>query len=76
MSYSEWSKVLKQLESKPAKMLKYKKHNAPKTRTCGRGKKRCSRCLRIRAHIDKYGIDMCRQCFRDTATKLGFKKYN
>ncbi|MCX6707080.1 MAG: 30S ribosomal protein S14 [Candidatus Woesearchaeota archaeon] len=51
------------------------KHNAPKDRSCGRSKKRCRRCGRIRAHIDKYGLNLCRQCFREIAPALGFKKY-
>ena len=42
---------------------------------CGIAKKECRRCGRNRAHIDKYGLDLCRQCFRENAIKLGFKKY-
>ncbi|MCB9362445.1 30S ribosomal protein S14 [Candidatus Woesearchaeota archaeon] len=76
MSYSHYSKVFKQLESKPNKLKKYVKHNAPKDRTTGINTKRCRRCGRTGAHIDKYGLDLCRQCFRDIATKIGFKKYN
>ncbi|MCX8146981.1 MAG: 30S ribosomal protein S14 [Candidatus Woesearchaeota archaeon] len=52
------------------------KHNAPKARSCGISRKRCRRCGRIRAHIDKYGLDLCRQCFREVAPQIGFKKYN
>jgi hypothetical protein len=28
------------------------------------------------AIIRKYGIDMCRQCFRERAVDIGFVKYN
>ncbi|HLC99146.1 MAG TPA: 30S ribosomal protein S14 [Candidatus Nanoarchaeia archaeon] len=52
------------------------KHNAPKERSCGISRKRCGRCGRIRAHIDKYGLNLCRQCFREVAQDIGFKKYN
>ncbi len=76
MSYSNYKKVLKQLKGKPEKLKKYVKHNAPKERSCGISRKRCGRCGRIRAHIDKYGLNLCRQCFREVAQDIGFKKYN
>ncbi|MBW2991958.1 30S ribosomal protein S14 [Candidatus Woesearchaeota archaeon] len=68
--------MFKQLRVKPAKLQKYKKHNSPKERKTGRSLKRCRRCGRIRGHIRKYGLGLCRQCFRDIATKIGFKKYS
>ncbi|MEA3430982.1 MAG: 30S ribosomal protein S14 [Nanoarchaeota archaeon] len=52
------------------------KHNAPKERNSGAAKKKCKRCGRPRAHIEKYGINLCRQCFREVATKIGFKKFS
>ncbi|MFH1848733.1 MAG: 30S ribosomal protein S14 [archaeon] len=55
---------------------KYKKHNSPKERSCGVATKRCDRCGRIRGHISKYGMSFCRQCFREIACKIGFKKYS
>ena len=76
MSYSNFDKVFKQLKAKPFKLNKYKKHNAPKERSTGVAKKRCVRCGRIRGRISKYGLNLCRQCFRDIATKIGFKKYS
>ena len=76
MTYSDHRKMLRQLKVKPPKMKKFIKHNAPKKRSCGKSLKRCSRCGRIGAHIDKYGLDLCRQCFRDIAVKIGFKKYS
>ncbi|MFO8016407.1 MAG: 30S ribosomal protein S14 [Candidatus Woesearchaeota archaeon] len=56
-------------------MKKYKKHNTPKERSCGINRMRCRRCGRTRAHISKYGLNFCRQCFREIASKIGFKKY-
>ncbi|HIQ38408.1 MAG TPA: 30S ribosomal protein S14 [Methanothermococcus okinawensis] len=35
----------------------------------------CRRCGREgRGIIRKYGLNLCRQCFRELAPKLGFKK--
>ena len=76
MTVSNYKKVFKQLKSKPAKLKKFIKHNAPKTRGCGINLKVCCRCGRKRGHISKYGLDVCRQCFREIATKIGFKKYS
>jgi small subunit ribosomal protein S14 len=76
MSYSHHSKVLVQIGKKPGKVLKWKKYNVPKVRKTGINNKRCRRCGRTRAHIDKYGLNLCRQCFRDIATNIGFKKYS
>ncbi len=76
MSYSNYEKVFKQLSTKPAKLNKFIKHNAPKKRGMGIASKRCRRCGRVRGHISKYGLDLCRQCFREIAVKIGFKKYN
>ncbi len=76
MSYSNYKKPFKQLKAKPLKLKKYIKHNAPKERSCGRSLKPCSRCGRIGGHVAKYGLNLCRQCFRDIASKIGFKKYD
>ncbi|MBI4159401.1 30S ribosomal protein S14 [Candidatus Woesearchaeota archaeon] len=76
MTYSSHTKVFKQLEVKPAKLQKFIKHNTPKKRDFGRNVKRCGICDRSGAHIQKYGINLCRQCFRENAKKIGFRKYN
>ncbi|MBS3118280.1 30S ribosomal protein S14 [Candidatus Woesearchaeota archaeon] len=57
-------------------MNKFLKHNKPKERSCGLSKHKCSRCLRSGGHISKYGIHLCRLCFREIAVELGFKKYS
>lgn len=75
MTTSDYRKEFKQLKYKPAKLGKYMKHNAPKKRTCGINLKHCRRCNRTRAHIGKYGLHFCRQCFREVAQSLGFKKF-
>ena len=76
MTTKNWKKVFKQLKAKPVKLKKYTKHNAPKVRTTGQALKRCSRCNRTGGHVGKYRIGLCRHCFREIATKIGFKKYN
>ena len=75
MTTSDHTKVFKQLQVKPAKLAKYKKHNTPKERSCTVFNKQCTRCGSLRGHVRKYGLHLCRRCFRDTALKLGFKKY-
>lgn len=76
MTTSDYRKAFKQLANKPAKLQKFMKHNAPKKRTTGIALKKCQRCGRTGAHISKYNLHLCRQCFREIATKLGFKKYD
>ena len=76
MSYSNYKKAFKQLKAKPEKLKKFIKHNAPKKRSCGRALHRCRRCGRIRGHISQYGLNLCRQCFRENAVNLEFKKYS
>lgn len=76
MTYSNHKKVFKQLKAKPVKLKKFVKHNSPKERKFGTCLKTCRRCGRVKGHISKYGLDLCRQCFRQIASKLGFKKYS
>ena len=76
MTTSDHKKVYKQLKVKPVKLQKYIKHNAPKERAFGKSSKKCRICGRHSAHISKYHLNLCRTCFRDYATKIGFKKYN
>jgi len=75
MTSSDYRKMLKQLEMKPVKMKKFLKHNSSKTRRFGKATKRCTICGNPRGHIKKYGLDLCRRCFRLNAVKLGFKKF-
>ena len=76
MTASDHKKVFKQLKTKPVKLKKFIKHNSPKVRSCGISLKKCVKCNRSGAHISKYGIHLCRQCFRDNAEKIGFKQYS
>jgi len=76
MTTSDPRKVLKQIGHKPAKLKRFEKYNLPKPRKFGIGIKKCSRCGRAGGHVGKYGLNLCRQCFREIAPKLGFKKYS
>lgn len=76
MTTSDWSKTYTQLRHKPVKWQKYKKFNKPKDRSCGVSNRHCRRCNRLGGHIRKYGTALCRQCFREIAQNLGFKKYS
>lgn len=75
MTAGTHTKMLKQLASKPAKLKKYEKFNVPKKRTTGVNLRPCRICGRIGGHIQAYGLHLCRQCFREKAKMLGFKKY-
>lgn len=76
MTASDWKKTLKQLKSKPTVMEKFIRHNKPKARKNGVASKKCERCGRFGAHIKSYGLNLCRQCFREVAEDIGFKKYS
>lgn len=75
MPASDWRKMLKQLENKPAIKARFLRFCKPKERKFGIAAKKCTRCGRFGAHISKYNLHLCRQCFREIAEKLGFKKY-
>lgn len=67
--------VMKQLEDKRGKLAKFKRHNSPRHREFGKGKRKCRRCgRRGRGIIRKYDLYYCRQCFREIGNKLGFDK--
>jgi len=76
MSYSDYRKVFQQLDAKPIKKAKFIKFNQPKKRSCGVSLRKCRNCGRVKGHINKYGLHLCRQCFREMAVGLGFKKYS
>ncbi|RZN73096.1 MAG: 30S ribosomal protein S14 [Candidatus Methanolliviera hydrocarbonicum] len=44
-------------------------------KTFGRGANECRRCGRKQGLIRRYDIYLCRQCFREVASEMGFKKY-
>jgi small subunit ribosomal protein S14 len=76
MTASDWNKVTKQLKGKPAVLNKFLRHCKPKERKSGVAKKKCERCGRFGAHLSQYNLNLCRQCFREIAEEIGFKKYS
>ncbi|MCW4049256.1 MAG: 30S ribosomal protein S14 [Candidatus Bathyarchaeota archaeon] len=46
-----------------------------KERSYGKGSRGCIRCGTRDGLIRRYGINLCRQCFREVAKSMGFKKY-
>jgi small subunit ribosomal protein S14 len=47
-----------------------------RTKVFGRGAHECKLCGRKQGLVRRYQIYFCRQCFREWASKLGFKKLN
>jgi len=47
----------------------------PAARKHGKSLRRCRRCGSHDSVIRRYGIYLCRQCFREVAYAMGFKKY-
>ncbi len=42
----------------------------------GRGAQECQLCGRKQGLVRRYHVNFCRQCFREWAQRLGFKKMN
>jgi len=76
MTASDLKKQFKQLNAKPVVKAKVIKHNMPKERKIGVASRKCERCQRFGGHIRSYGLNLCRHCFRQVATEIGFKKYS
>ncbi|MBN2229565.1 MAG: 30S ribosomal protein S14 [Candidatus Thorarchaeota archaeon] len=56
-------------------MMSTKKDRTRQRKKMGKGSRTCVRCGTHQAIIRSYGLYMCRRCFRETANKLGFRKY-
>ena len=78
MTTSDQNKMFKQLKNKPHKLKRFRKYNLPKEKSCGRHTAKCTRCGRtgIGGFVSSYELRYCRCCFREIATRLGFKKYS
>ncbi len=72
----DFRKSLKIYENKPGKMKKVLKHSSRKERTTGYlASGECIRCgLKGKGMIRKYGLQICRRCFREVAKTMGWKK--
>jgi ribosomal protein S14 len=71
-----FNKVKKQIENKPKKLARFMRFNKSKQRKYGKNIYRCRKCGRSGGMIRKYGLMYCRQCFREEAEKLGFRKFS
>ncbi|EIW86349.1 40S ribosomal protein S29 [Coniophora puteana RWD-64-598 SS2] len=43
-------------------------------RKYGKGSRQCRLCAHQAGLIRKYGLDLCRQCFREKSATIGFEK--
>jgi len=71
-----YEKVKKQVEGKKEKLSRFEKFNKSKSRKFGKNVFRCRKCGRTGGVTRKYGLNYCRQCMREDAEKLGFRKYS
>ncbi|MCH8022528.1 MAG: 30S ribosomal protein S14 [Thaumarchaeota archaeon] len=46
-----------------------------KLRKYGKGSRICTRCGGMGSVIQQYRLMICRHCFREVATKIGFRKF-
>ena len=71
-----YERVRKSIENKPIKLARYEKFNKARVRKHGKITHPCRKCNKKAGVIRKYGLMYCRQCFREQAEKLGFRKYD
>ena len=71
-----FDRVRKSIENKPVKVARYDKFNKSKPRKFGKKVHPCRNCGKRAGVIRKYGLMYCRQCFREQAEKLGFRKFD
>ncbi len=53
-----------------------KQNKEKETTKSGRGANECLICGRKQGLVRRHNIMLCRQCFRENAAKIGFKKMN
>ncbi len=70
-----FERIAKNLKGKPAKYNRFLKFSKHKTQPHDARTRKCVRCNRAEAHISIHGLSYCRECFREVAKDLGFRKY-
>ncbi len=70
-----YERIAKNLKGKPAKYSRFTRFNQHKLQPHDRRAHMCVRCNRTEAHIGIHGLSYCRECFREVAKDLGFRKY-
>ncbi len=48
---------------------------SPEARFKGKGTRICTICGGSKGLIRKYGLNICRRCFREAGDSIGFRKY-
>jgi small subunit ribosomal protein S14 len=70
-----YERIAKNLKDNPAKYNRFVKFNKHKMQPHDIRSRRCVRCNRGEAHIGIHGLNYCRECFREVAKDVGFRKY-
>jgi small subunit ribosomal protein S14 len=70
-----FEKIASTLKGKPAKYSRFMRFNKHKMQPNDKRRNVCTRCNRAEAHISIHGLNYCRECFREIAEDIGFRKY-
>ncbi len=70
-----FERIGKNLVGKKAKHQRFMRFNSHKVQPHDARSRKCIRCNRPEAGIHIHGLRYCRECFREIAKDLGFKKY-
>jgi small subunit ribosomal protein S14 len=70
-----FERIAKTLKGKPVKYNRFIKFSSHKIQPHDARSRKCIRCNRPEAHIGIHGLNYCRQCFREVAKDIGFRKY-
>jgi len=62
-------------EEKKQKTKKGKAWTRLLSRAKGRGNRKCRFCGNARGLVRRYGLNICRRCFREVGERIGFRKY-
>ncbi|MFX1325474.1 MAG: 30S ribosomal protein S14 [Promethearchaeota archaeon] len=49
--------------------------NIPQGKGYGKGQRECRRCHTHRGVIRRYGLYICRRCFYEIGSQIGFKRF-
>ncbi len=67
---------IKKIVHSKTRRKKFLRNNSIKKRAYGKNLSRCTRCGgRKGGKIGRYGLNICRRCFREVANEIGFMKY-
>lgn len=72
---SAFERIYRIHQNDPVKQYRMQRFNKHKMKSHDIRSRACVRCNRPEAHIRVHGLNYCRQCFREIAKDLGFRKY-